>query len=559
MLIAKNFGKKHILFAVVVIVLFVAIVFPLSQIFIKSFTAEGRMTLQNYSEVFSERRNYAPFFNTLIFAALTVTLSTLIGVPAAWLIARTDLPHKGLLETLFLLPYMIPPFIGAIAWIQLLSPRVGLINRIWMHIFNTTSGPFNIYSLFGVVWVMSLHNYPYIYLSVRGALERMDPSLEEAGYMSGVGRFKVSKDITLSMVLPSITGGMLMVFVDTISNFGIPALIGMQARFYVLTTQIYSYLYAGDFSGIKLAAALSTVLMFLAAACVMLNRWFLSKDLYEVISGKSTQPNMVQLRKLKTPIMVLLSLFFIIVVIAPFFAVFSNAFIKAWGLPFRWGNLTLDNFHYILFEYDLTRLAIKNSFLLGISCATITTFIGAIAAYISEKTNLKGRQIIEMLVTLPHSIPGTVVALSMILAWSGAFVLNLYNTFWIILISYIARYLFFAFRNAASSLKQIHPSLEEAARISGADWLSNFRDVILPLIRPGLLAGWFLVFMPTLRELTISILLWGPKTPTIGVAVFEMQDAGYYTSSAALASLILLVVLIGNYLIKKLFRVRFAT
>jgi len=547
---------KHLIFALAVIILLILIAFPLGIMFYKSFVVEGQLSFGNYVEVFTERRNLAPVINTIKLGGLTVILSTVIGVAAAWLVARTDLPHKGLLDTLFLTPYMIPPFIGAIAWIQLLSPRVGYLNRFWVQLFNTPQTPFNIYSLAGIVWVMSLHNYPFVYIIVRGALERMDPSLEEVAHMSGAGRLRVMWDITLRLVMPSITGGMLIVFIYTIANFGIPALIGMRARFFVLTTQIYSYIYTGDFSGIKLAASLSTLLMFIAGAGVILNRWYLRRKQYTVISGKSVRPNLVRLRRWRTPVFILVLIFFVIAVIAPLISVFSSAFLRAWGVSFTLENLTFDNFYYILFEYDLTRLAIRNSVVLALSAATLTTIIGSIAAYINVKTDLRGRQLLDVLATLPYAIPGTVVALSMILAWSGAYRINLYNTFWIILVAYIARYMFFAFRNVSSSLSQIHPSLEEVAMVSGADWLRNFRDIIVPLIKPGLIASWFLIFMPTLRELTISILLWGPRTPTIGVAVFEMQDAGYYQNSAALASIILLVVLIGNYLLRKVMGVK---
>jgi iron(III) transport system permease protein len=162
---------------------------------------------------------------------------------------------------------------------------------------------------------------------------------------------------------------------------------------------------------------------------------------------------------------------------------------------------------------------------------------------------------LDFLATLPYSIPGTVVAIAMILAWTGQFGINLYNTFWIILVAYVARYMFFAFRNVSASLEQIHPSLEEAARVSGATWLRNFRDIIVPLVRPGLVASFLLVFMPTLRELTISVFLVGPKTTTIGVAVYNLQEEGLYQISAALASLVIVIVFLGNYLVRKVTKV----
>jgi iron(III) transport system permease protein len=257
------------------------------------------------------------------------------------------------------------------------------------------------------------------------------------------------------------------------------------------------------------------------------------------------------------PVLCALAVFFGIVILLPVGAILSSALLKAWGLPLTPENLSLDNFRYVLFEYELTQKALRTSFLLALAAATATTVLGSLAAYLQVKTRVKGRHMLDLLATLPYAVPGTVIGLAMILAWSGAFALNLYNTFWIILIAYVARYLTFPFRNVGAMLRQVHPSLEEAATVCGAGWLRRFRDVIVPLIKPGLVASWFLVFIPTLRELTISILLWGPRTPTIGVAVFEMQDAGDYTSAAALGALILVVVVTGNLVLRRVLGVRF--
>jgi iron(III) transport system permease protein len=295
------------------------------------------------------------------------------------------------------------------------------------------------------------------------------------------------------------------------------------------------------------------LLVVVAGIVLLLNRWVMKRQHgAAIISGKSVRPSIVELGRWKYPIAAGVYLFLGFMVLAPLASVFLTSFLRAWGAPLSWGNFTIKNYRYILFEYSLTRKAIVNSLVLALTAATSITVLGAILAYIAEKTRIKGRQALDFLSTLPHAIPGTVVALAMILAWSGQFKVNLYNTFWIILVAYITRYLFYGFRNIGASLVQIHPSLEEAARISGAGWLQNFRDVVVPLIRPGIIASFLLAFMPTLRELTVSILLYGPRTPTISVAVFELQDAGYYHIAAALAALIVVVVLIINYIVRKI-------
>jgi iron(III) transport system permease protein len=206
---------------------------------------------------------------------------------------------------------MIPPFLGAMAWIHLLAPRVGYLNSLWMRAFGGMGGPFNIYGLWGIVWVMTLHNYPFMYFTARSALEHMDPALEESARACGAGRLRVACGITLPLISPALGAGALLVFVYTIANFGIPALIGMQARFFVLTTRIYSYLYATGFSGIKQAAALSTVLMFVAGAAVMVNRLALRKKEFTVLTGKGARPPRVSLGRWKIPVLLALALFFL--------------------------------------------------------------------------------------------------------------------------------------------------------------------------------------------------------------------------------------------------------
>lgn len=547
-------NPRQLIFTATVLFLLVLVALPLSLLFFKSFVRDGTLSIANYVEVFSEPRNYTPLWNTVRLGFWTVVLATALGLPLGWLVARTDLPGRGWLAVLCLIPYMLPPFIGAIAWTQLLAPRVGYLNKLWTMITGSRNSLFNIYSFGGMVWVLGMYTFPFVFLTVRGALERMNPSLEEVARISGAGKLRVLKDITIPLITPSILAGIILAFLYSISNFGVPALIGMRGRVFVITTQIFRYIYQrADFSGIQLATSLSVLLVGVAGLVLALNRWVLSRQHgAAIISGKSVRPTVVELGHWKYPLAIIVHLAMGFFVLAPLVSVLLTSFLKAWGLPIRWENLSLRNYAYILFDYELTKKAIINSLLLAVSAATATTLIGGILAYITTKTNIRGRQVLDFLSTLPHSIPGTVVALAMILAWSGQLKINLYNTFWIILIAYITRYLFYGFRNISAALVQIHPSLEEAARVSGATWTRNFWDIVVPLIKPGIIAGWLLVFMPTLRELTVSILLYGPKTPTISVAVFELQDAGYYHIAAALSVIIVAVLLVCNYVARKL-------
>lgn len=549
MLHKKFRADMVILFSVFALVA-VLIVFPFTLLFLNSFKSDGIFSLQNYATVFQAKRNYTALFNSLKLGFFTSLFSVLLGAPLAWLVSRTNLPFAKVFKTLFILPYMIPPFVGAIAWSQLLNRRNGYINNWLQSIFGLDKYVFNVNTMAGLIWVMALYLYPFVFITVVGALERMDPTLEEAARTCGAKTMRIMRGITLPLVAPSIAGGALLVFASSIANFGIPALVGMQGRVFVLTTMIYSYMHSGGFNGIAMASSLSIVLMTISVGALLLNNFYLKKKQFTLISGKSMRPKTLDLGPWKIPCLILALGVVFVAVVLPFFSIGLTSLLDAWGAEITWENLTLRNYRYILFEYGLTKDALKNSFLLAVSAATICMVLGSLVAYISVKTKIRGRKALETVAQVPYTIPGTVVAIAMILAWSGGYGINLYNTFWIILLAYVTHYVAFAVRTTSASLEQIHSSLEEAARISGGNWLRSLKDIVVPLIRPGLVAGWFLIFMPTLRELTMSILLWGPKTVTIGVAIFEMQEAGYVQISAAFATLLLLIVVLGNLLVK---------
>jgi iron(III) transport system permease protein len=244
----------------------------------------------------------------------------------------------------------------------------------------------------------------------------------------------------------------------------------------------------------------------------------------------------------------------VVAVLLPVTAIILTALTRAWGLLPTFDNLTLENFRYVLFDLRLSQRAIRNSLFLAVTAATATMLIGTVISYVVIKTRIRGRKLLDLLGTMPYSVPGTVFALGMIIAWNRAFWgrLNIYNTILIILVAYIARYLAFSLRTVGASLHQVAPALEESARVSGASWFQSLKDIVLPLIKPGIAAGWLLVFMPTLRELTISILLWSAGNETIGVVVYNLNSAGQVTASAALATLMIAVILILNGLVKRL-------
>lgn len=546
----RRFPLAFVILGAAVALLGIFVVYPLSTMIIQSFIHDGKPSLQNYLLALRQPANLLALRHTLEISVTSMIGSTILGTLAAWVVARTDLPGRQIFRTAFVLPFLIPPFIGALAWRQLLGP-VGYLSKIFMALTGCETLPWSIYGAGGIIFVMIMHSYPLVYITALGGLERMNPELEEVAQSSGARIFQVMRDITLPLMTPTILAGAVLVFTTEIANFGIPAVLGYSESYFVLTTKIYQAV-TKSFSAansLSTAAALSMILAVIAAGGIIAQRLTLRGREYAVLSGKSMQPNLVRLGSHKAWLTPLCWFLVLVTSLAPILAILITALIRAYGLPPTLDNLTLQNFSQVLFMNAAARRGIVNSLMLAIAAATLIAILGSLIAYILVRTQMPGRALLDFFATLPYAVPGTVVALSMILAWLKPLPLTrivLYNTIWILLIAYVARYLTFGVRSAAGSLQQIHPSLEEAARICGANWLQSIRDVILPLIRPGLFAGWFLVFMPVLRELTVSILLWSAGNETVGVMVFNLQESGHTTLCSALAIMMLAVLMAAN-------------
>jgi iron(III) transport system permease protein len=543
-----------VILGLAVLLLGIFVIYPMGTMIVQSFIYNSKLSLHNYLLALRQPGNLVALGHTLQISIGSMIGSTALGTLAAWIVARTDLPGRSLLRTAFVFPFLIPPFVGALAWRQLLGP-VGYLSKIYMAFTGAESVPWSIYGAAGIVLVMIMHSYPLVYITALGGLERMNPELEEAAQSSGAEIFRVMRDVTLPLMAPTILAGAVLVFTTEIANFGIPAVLGYSENYFVLTTKIYQAV-TKSFSNpnaLSMAASLSMVLAVIAAGGIIAQKLILRGREYAVLSGKSMQPNLVRLGSHKVWLVPAAWAIVFVTTIAPVLSIFTTALIRAYGLPPTLGNLTLDNFAQVLFMNAAARRGIVNSLMLSAAAATIIAFLGALIAYILVRTKLPGREVLDFFSAMPYAVPGTVVALAMILAWLKPLPLTrivLYNTIWILLIAYIARYLTFGVRSTAGSLQQVHPSLEEAARICGANWLQSFRDVMLPLITPGLFAGWFLVFMPCLRELTVSILLWSAGNETVGVMVFNLQEDGHITLCAALA-MMMLAVLVGANLVTR--------
>ena len=364
--------------------------------------------------------------------------------------------------------------------------------------------------------------------------------------------------ITLPMMMPSIVAAALLVFVSAASCYGIPSIIGAPGNIDTVTTRIIDFVYLGSSEGLSDATTLAVFLMLVANIILYLSTFVVGRKQYITVSGKSTRPNIVDLGKWSIPVTILVIFFAIIVVGIPFATVFATSFTTNMGKSlFEPGNFTTKYWQVVFTRRQILHSA-KNSLISASVAATAGIVISCVMAYLLTRTRVKGRHIPDFLITLGSGTPSIVIALGLIMTMNGKFVINIYNTLFIMIVAYMIKYLMMGMRTIVSAMTQIHESLEEAAQISGAGWVRRFKDVTIPLIAPSVVAGWFLIFMPCFYELTMSTLLYSTDTKTIGFELYQYQTYHSQQTASAMASAILIFVVLVNWLLNKLTKGKFS-
>lgn len=546
------FDFKWFLIFAIVAFLIIFEVFPLLYLVFRSFFPSGSFSLEAFKRVYTYELNWTALKNTLITASASLVFGVLIAFPLAWLVGRTNLYFKKFFRTLFVMTYMVPPYVGAMAWLRLLNPSVGTLNKFLADLFHLSSMPFNIYSVGGLIWVLTTFYYPYAFITISRAMEKMDPSLEEASKISGASPLKTVWTITLPMMAPSIVAAGLLVFVSAASCYGIPSIIGAPGNVDTVTTRIIDFVYIGSSEGLTDATTLAVFLMLVANLVLYLSTFVVGRKQYITVSGKSTRPNIVDLGKWRIPATILVILFAIVVIVIPFVTVFATSFTVNMGKSlFAPNNFTFKYWQVIFTRKQILNSA-KNSLLSAGIAATAGILISCVMAYLLTRTRAKGRHIPDFLITLGSGTPSVVIALGLIMTMSGKFVINIYNTLFIMIVAYMIKYLLMGMRTIVSAMTQIHSSLEEAALISGASWLRSFKDITIPLIALSVVAGWFLIFMPCFYELTMSTLLYSTNTKTLGFELYQYQTYHSQQTASAMAAAILIFVVVVNWILNKL-------
>lgn len=514
-----------------VLALIVLVVLPLVSLVWGSLWIGHGIGTANFAAVLSHRLYLDALVNSLTLGAWTALLSIVIGVPLAWAVVRTDLPGRQFVKLTATLSYLSPPFLVAIAYVNLFSPRAGVINAFLHDATGSSSFTFNIFSMPGLVLVTVLHTFPFVYLLSSSALASVDASYEESAQILGAGRLRTLRSVTFPLVAPAILSGALIGFVNAIALFGSQAIIGLPARIFTLPTRIYALFdYPPEYG---IASALSLLFVAITVLALYFQRSYLARRSYVTLAGKGARPQRLALNAWRWPLFSFCFGIFVIAVFLPYASLVAVSFSKSWGLDF-WRNLTFKNYHFILFEYDVTRRAILNSIVLATLAATFCVIVGTVIGWIDLRTRFIGRKFVDYVSLIPLGLPGIVMAAALIQFWLRL-PLHLYGTLAILFLAYAARYLPLGVRSANAALRQIDPSLEESARILGASWSRTAREITLPLIRSGLFAGWILIFVPAIQELSASILLFSSNSMTLAVAVYNLYENGYIEPVAALA------------------------
>ena len=382
-----NLGIAELLLALSVLILVVVVAVPILLILWTALFVDGSLNTRDIIKALSEPETYEALKNSLIIAAGVTFFSTITGVFFAWLVSRTDLPFKETMKVLFLIPFMLPPFIGALAWKMLLSPRAGYINKFLSDLFGLEGSLFNIYSLGGIIAVETMYLFPFVFLQVAGALERMDPTLEESARISGAGLLTITRKITIPLMTPSIASGALLVALYSLAHFGVPAVLGTERGIYNIPTKIYEQIYqsGGSFGSIRTATILSSLLLIAAGLILYLQNLVLKAGRFQVIAGKSMRPMLLKLRGLRIPLLIFSILYIFITVILPTLTIFLVGSLKTYGISFTMENMSLANLKYILFEWKMTKDAIWNSLYLALGAAFVTMIAGTLISYVDRQ------------------------------------------------------------------------------------------------------------------------------------------------------------------------------
>jgi len=521
--------------------------FPTAMLFYGSFTTEplgqrGALTVANYAAAYADPETYTLLLDSFLFALGSSIFSLVLALTLAWVTVRTNAPWRGLFELTAIVPNIFPPVLIAISWTLLLSPSVGLLNAVLKSAFNLSSAPFNIYSMTGLVFVEGLVLTPLAYLIISAALRGMDPALEESARIAGSNQFQIVRRITFPLMRPAILAAGMLNFVRALESFDTPAIIALPARIEVFTTKIYREALAAYPPNYNLAATYGVSLLAIALVFVALYRHYTARvETFATVTGKGYRPHTIDLGRWKYAASGGALAILVLIVVLPVFMLFTMSVLPYFHVPTMESLDLVSLKHYkYLVENDRIYRAIGNSLILAVAGATVAMLLAALTAYITVKTRVAGRGILEGLTFLPWAFPSTALAIGLL--WGYVQIpLPIYGTLWILMIAYVTRFLPYGLRSVSSTIVQIHNELEEASRVCGGGFLTTLRRILFPLMRPGLIAGWILLATIFMREFSLSLFLYTPTSEPVGPLLYFLWLDGMTGPVGALGILVSVV------------------
>jgi len=483
-------------------------------------------------------RYWEILLNTVTVSLGATVLALVFGFVTAWILSRTNVPGRHVLEQLMAIPYYVTPLLGAFAWSLLGAPESGFVNQVWRAL-GGEGYLIDIATPWGIAWVMALFEGSVAFVMIGAVMKSMDPALEEASQIIGAGRLATMLRITLPLVAPGVLGAAVFVFAEMLGSFSAALVLGLPSRFYVVTTAMYQ-LVSQYPPRIPLAAAMGVSLFAVMFAMLFVYRRIVTRRSYVTITGKAFRPRVMDVGALRYILLGVCVLYVALSVVLPLLTL-AYASVQKIAVAFpAAANWTLDNYRTAT-TMNAVRSALTNSLVLGVATATIGVALMGLLSWIIYRSRVPGSGVIEYIVMFPQAVPRLVFAFGMMWAWL-IFPIPIYNTLWLLLIAYLTVFLPLGIRTISGVMLQVDRSLEESAQMCGAPWAYRIRTITMPLLRPGLIAAWLLLFVASVRELGASILLMGPSAKVITPAIVESWFASSAELTAAMALIQTLVV-----------------
>ncbi|TWT01510.1 iron ABC transporter permease [Planomicrobium sp. CPCC 101079] len=543
------FQNKNIYKGLGLLAVFLLFLLPVLRLVWLSFVDEGSLTFDYYTEILKEQATWSTVQNTMVIVLGSTVLALVLGVAFSYIVAYVHIRGKRAMQLFIFLPFIIPSYITTLAWTQFFGGS-GPVSALLALLPGNLQAP-NLYSTGGIILLLGLSHYPLVYLFTVNVFRKIPRDLEEAAATSGLSKKQAFRKVVLPLALPGIASGGLIAFLSNLDNFGIPAFLGTPSNIRVLSTYIYEQVVGFGPQAFSRAAVLSVMLGVIALFGTLL-QWFLLRRSRVTETVRGDMNPRIFLKPVRQAFLEsVLWIFLLVTSLMPLVAMGALSLISAYGVPFTLENLSLKNYEYVFFTDMKPLAALSNSLQLAIVTMVICLVLGTILAYLRFKFPEWSTKTAELFITIPYALPGTVFALCMIFMWMEpvpGWNPGIYGTALILFIAYATRFMVLQIRGSYTAFLQIDPSMDEAARTSGARALARWRKVLLPLLFPGILSGALLVFLMALTELTVSSLLWSSGTETVGVVIFGYEQAGYSTYSTAFSTVLVLGILLGGLL-----------